>query len=346
MGAWWQRFKDRVAGWFQREPAPGRFEPGSILDARLGRHRADRVAESRLSRLRTERRAAMAAGAAGRAHSRLQADSRGHRARHAHRRVRGPRGMRRAAAFAEGVGESLGCWNWFDRAHLGGQGEAAIVAAQIRDACGARYRIDRKRVFVAGMSAGGALAAILGVRFPRLVSAVAVHSGIACGAARSGIDRIRASLSEGPEQDVEAIARCRAQRRRAARPARAAARDPRRRATKSSHRPRDGARAPIPAPQRRRSRATRRRRGTAVAHARRTRGGRARMAARRRLVVRMSKCRDSVTLGPAGTQAAIQRQRAAGCNGIARHVLRRCFILTFGRSEKTMAVLGMNHFTS
>ena len=56
------------------------------------------------------------------------------------------------------------------------------MSAQIR-AVRRNYRIDRKRVFVAGMSSGGALATVLGVRKPQLVAGVFVHSGIACGAA-------------------------------------------------------------------------------------------------------------------------------------------------------------------
>lgn len=67
------------------------------------------------------------------------------------------------------------------------------------------YRIDRKRVFAAGMSAGGALVAILGVRYPRLVTAVAVHSGLAAGAARSGMTALSV-MKDGPDQDVEGFA--------------------------------------------------------------------------------------------------------------------------------------------
>jgi poly(hydroxyalkanoate) depolymerase family esterase len=96
------------------------------------------------------------------------------------------------------------CWNWFDQRTMRGKGEAAIVAAQIRFVL-RRYRCHRKRVLVAGMSAGGALAAVMGVRFPGLVSAVAVHSGLACGAARSPLSAI-AVMQAGPEQDVGAIA--------------------------------------------------------------------------------------------------------------------------------------------
>ena len=67
-----------------------------------------------------------------------------------------------------------GCWNWFDAATVRGWGETAIVAAQVR-AVRRKYRIDRKRVFVAGMSAGGGLAAVLGVRRPELVAGVFIH---------------------------------------------------------------------------------------------------------------------------------------------------------------------------
>ncbi|MCC6196008.1 MAG: PHB depolymerase family esterase, partial [Burkholderiales bacterium] len=96
------------------------------------------------------------------------------------------------------------CWNWFEQRTAEGKGEAAIVAAQIRRVRRA-YRIDRKRVLAAGMSAGGALAAILGVRYPHLVTAVAVHSGRAAGAARSAMSALSV-MKHGPDRDVERIA--------------------------------------------------------------------------------------------------------------------------------------------
>lgn len=96
------------------------------------------------------------------------------------------------------------CWNWFEHRTMEGHGEAAIVAAQIRSVR-RQYRIDRKRVLVAGMSAGGALAATLGVRYPGLVRAVAVHSGIACGAASSPMNALGVG-QRGPDQDVEQFA--------------------------------------------------------------------------------------------------------------------------------------------
>src|SRR5690242_12475325 len=96
-----------------------------------------------------------------------------------------------------------GCWNWFETNTERGGGEAAIVAAQI---VGVRrkYRARRERVWVAGLSAGGALAAVLGLRYPRLVRGVLVHSGLACGAASSPA-RALAVMKHGPDTDVGTI---------------------------------------------------------------------------------------------------------------------------------------------
>lgn len=93
-----------------------------------------------------------------------------------------------------------GCWNWFDTNTERGAGEAAIVAAQIV-AVRRRYRARRERVWVAGLSAGGALAAVLGVRYPRLVRGVLVHSGLACGAASSPSSALPV-MRRGPDNDV------------------------------------------------------------------------------------------------------------------------------------------------
>ena len=98
-----------------------------------------------------------------------------------------------------------GCWNWFDSATARGWGEAAIVAAQIR-AVRRRYRVDKKRVFVAGMSSGGALAAVLGIWRPDLVAGAFVHSGVACAAASSAYAAINV-LRNGADADILAVAR-------------------------------------------------------------------------------------------------------------------------------------------
>ena len=75
------------------------------------------------------------------------------------------------------------CWNWFKHNHQGrGRGEPALLAGMTRDVM-RRYNIDLHRVYVAGLSAGGAMAAILGDAYPDLFAAVGVHSGLPTGSA-------------------------------------------------------------------------------------------------------------------------------------------------------------------
>jgi poly(hydroxyalkanoate) depolymerase family esterase len=75
------------------------------------------------------------------------------------------------------------CWNWFKHNHQArGRGEPDLLAGMALDVMG-HYAIDRRRVYVAGLSAGGAMAAILGDTYPDLFAAVGVHSGLPTGSA-------------------------------------------------------------------------------------------------------------------------------------------------------------------
>ena len=89
------------------------------------------------------------------------------------------------------LANSLRCWNWFSRSAQTGAGEAAILADMIRSIAD-EYGVDMERVYVAGLSAGAAMANNLAVCHAELFAACALHSGVAFAAATSSHQAIKA----------------------------------------------------------------------------------------------------------------------------------------------------------
>jgi poly(hydroxyalkanoate) depolymerase family esterase len=92
------------------------------------------------------------------------------------------------------------CFQWFHPADTTReQGEAGAIAAMTRNAIG-RFGSDQRRVFVAGLSAGGAMAAALLAAYPDLYAAGAVVAGLPVGAATSALQGLLRMAGPGPER--------------------------------------------------------------------------------------------------------------------------------------------------
>ena len=88
-----------------------------------------------------------------------------------------------------------GCWNWFrPEDQKCGAGEPALLRAMLHHAMQAQP-VDSQRVFVAGLSAGGAMAAVMAQQYPGVFAAVGVHSGLPPGAATSMMGALSAMKS-------------------------------------------------------------------------------------------------------------------------------------------------------
>ena len=112
-------------------------------------------------------------------------------------------------AVAEGVGayvvypeqtpaaNAQRCWNWYraqDQSRAAG--EPAEIIALVDDVA-RRFPVDRRRVYVVGLSAGGAMAAILAEQAPDVFSAAGIMAGVGLHASSSLAEARDAMRGEG-----------------------------------------------------------------------------------------------------------------------------------------------------
>ena len=91
------------------------------------------------------------------------------------------------------------CWNWFIPANQErGSGEPAILAGMV-DSIRSKYSVDPNRIYITGMSAGGAMAVIMGACYPDYFAAIGVHSGLEYRAAFDLVSAQLAMTRGGPD---------------------------------------------------------------------------------------------------------------------------------------------------
>jgi poly(hydroxyalkanoate) depolymerase family esterase len=104
---------------------------------------------------------------------------------------------------------AMRCWNWFEPDAHQGQGEAGQIARLVQDLVH-RGHVDARSIYVAGMSAGAAMAGILALRYPDLFAASALHSGLmfaAADSASAALSVMRAGASASPLATARQLAK-------------------------------------------------------------------------------------------------------------------------------------------
>lgn len=97
-----------------------------------------------------------------------------------------------------------GCWQWYSTSHQSRDGGEPQELADIAEAVATAHGVSPDRVYVAGISSGGAMSVVLGATYPDRFAAIGVVAGLEYKAAISYAGSFSATLSGGPDPDTQA----------------------------------------------------------------------------------------------------------------------------------------------